>query len=160
MVDVTIKPGVPNKLRNGLDLRAIMTQELDNGAEELLRRYKKTTATWDHQPDFYIISTAFTRSIRTQDKIFIYVDRGTPAHTIPAGNIGFLQFRQGYRAKTTPRVISSKKGGEYGKYVRKDIVQHPGIQPREFSETIQEEVTPRIVASIEKKIASAIRRTR
>lgn len=160
MVGVTIKPGITSKLRRSLDLREVLMQELDAGADLLLRRYQKTTRTWTTQVEFYIIKTAFTRSVRTKNSTFIYVDRGTPPHTIESKNpsIGFLQFRKGYRAKTTPRLISSKKGGEYGKYVRKDIVQHPGIEAREFSETIQAEVAPIIVERIERKIAAAIRR--
>ncbi len=48
-----------------------------------------------------------------------------------------LKFQSKYKAKTTPGVIGSKKGGKSGAVVTATVVRHPGFMARKFVETIR-----------------------
>lgn len=106
-------------------------------AEEAKKDFEKTTSTWKTKPEFVIDVRPRSYAIITDSDIYHFVDKGTRPHKIPVGELGFLAFRGGYQAKTTPRVIQSQAGGASGDYVyTTKTIDHPGTAAREFTTTI------------------------
>lgn len=130
---------------------------------ELLRRFRRTVATWRHQPQFDAITdysgAEMSVLVRTDDEIYGYVDRGTRPHMIfPRGQGYPLRFQAGYNAKTTPGSLTSGPGGPYGATVRAWSVKHPGTAPRHFSEQIQKEMGPNIFEKLKEKVRELMRK--
>jgi hypothetical protein len=131
-----------------------MLRELDGVILAIQMKLGITTATWTHKPVFQVLGRvtpgaqgAIARvEISTDDEIFGYLDKGTPAHSIsPKSPVSkrdptrpsALATRAGYKAKSTPGSLSSGGGGHFGAVIYKPGVWHPGIAPRRFMETLQ-----------------------
>lgn len=116
--------------------RAVITSK--NGVQA---DFKKTTATWSHQPKWYATRRGYIWYIGTSDVIYSYVDEGTRPHVIrpkrPGGRLRF--FRTGFKPKSRVGYIASYAGQKANKdltYTR--VVHHPGTKARRFSEKIKE----------------------
>ena len=125
--------------------RKVMRDIAALAEREAMRRYQRTTSSWDHRPQFEsatdYTATTVSALIGTDDPIYRYVDRGTKAHTIAPKGPGYpLRFRSGYQAKTRPGVLGSGPGGASGSWVRAMSVWHPGTKPRGFTAMIFREV--------------------
>lgn len=108
-------------------------------AEEAKADFEKTVETWNTKPEFTIEERPRSLAVVTDDEIYHFVDGGTKPHKIPVGEAGFLAFRGGYQAKTSPRVIQSRQGGASGGYVyTTKTIDHPGTEAREFTKTIHD----------------------
>lgn len=116
------------------------TAEVESIGNDMLLDLELTTATWDHQPKFEKITQVGPKSVElfvgTDDKIFGFVDKGTKAHKIRPKGPYPLRFKSGYRAKTVPNILSSRKGGSFGDEVRAASVNHPGGAPRNITKTM------------------------
>lgn len=127
------------------DFNSALQAALDDTGKEMLADFKRTTATWETKVDFRIERTSFrvgsrlvSITVGTDNEIYRWVTRGTPAHTITAQNDGRLLFRTGYQAKTKPGRFLSKGGGASGPFVSPRAVQHPGTEARKFEELVQQ----------------------
>jgi hypothetical protein len=104
--------------------------------------YGAITKTWKHKPHIEIVISLTGPGpvllIGTDDEIFGYVSKGTPAHVILPRRKKALKFKSSYSAKSSPGVIGSKSGGAGGSDVFSAGVIHPGIKAREFEQAIQE----------------------
>ena len=125
--------------------------------KDALDAFRKTTRTWWHQPEFEMMVQQTGNELEivvgTDDRIYGYVDRGTPPHIIRPKKPGYpLRFQSGYKSKTTPGVIGSKAGGPRGDFVRAMEVHHPGTKPRKFSEAIQDYMNVKAPERIEKRV--------
>jgi hypothetical protein len=68
------------------------------------------------------------------------LNEGARAHPItPKKQGGFLAFRPGYRAATTPGQLQSRRKYRSGKPISTNFVAHPGFEPRRFTELIAAE---------------------
>jgi hypothetical protein len=123
---------------------------------ELMRQFKKTVVGWDTQINFYqrkanrqdyVSVTVFTRF-----KQYAIVNAGSPPHTITSRRGGMLRFQTGYRAATSPRVISSRAKQRSGSFVAARSVQHPGFEARDFDVTIAEEIAPQFIDDVQEAI--------
>lgn len=116
---------------------------VDKVAKGMLDDFEKTTRTWEHKPVFgtSVFSSGDKHSavIGTNDKIYKFVDQGTKPHTIKAKRRGgrLAYNKGGFRAKTSPRRLSSGAGARAnGPLRRPKAVRHPGTKAREFSDEI------------------------
>jgi len=130
-------------------------------AADILLEYELTTATWEHQPHFVhmvdIGSDGVSILVGTDDRIYGYVNRGTPPHMIyPKKPGGVLAFRSGYSAKTSPNTLGSRAGGPSGGMVYARGVPHPGTEPRNFDTIIDKEWTPEIQRRMKNAVARAV----
>lgn len=123
---------------------------IEKAAEDVLEDFEKTTATWNHKPDFEKLTQENppTLFISTDDEIYGYVDRGTKPHIIWAGiytgrsNKKALAFPSSSTPKTTPRIIGSTAGSRSSEKVVRPYVNHPGTKPRHFEEVIEKKWRP------------------
>lgn len=104
------------------------------------KAFENTTSTWETDVKFTMRST-FTGTeakieVSTDNKIYGYVNEGTPAHIIRPRRARMLAFQTGYRAKTRPRSIASGPGGASGPMAYANVVHHPGTKAREFTKYV------------------------
>lgn len=145
MTKIGLRANIPNKLFHIPSGIAAKELALDAMAKEASAMFEKTFSTWKNKPTISIRATSNTRQIKVIGKIYEYVDKGTRPHIITPKRARFLSFRGGYKAKTSPGVITSRSGGASGKRVFAKLVHHPGSEARDFSVIIQERVQKRFV---------------
>lgn len=131
------------------DLPKTMGRAQKETARELVRRYRRTSATWQHKPDFDILTeisgTTITVLGGTDDSVWNMLDRGTRPHIIrPKSPTGVLRFTWGgpgsYKAKTIPNSLTSRGGGATGVTIFRRWVKHPGTRARNWSKIIRKEL--------------------
>lgn len=148
---ITVRPIKPGKM----DLRAIDAEVMKvlqaEGKRDVVD-FQRTTRTWKNKPKFAYIARirgmkdAVVRSglaswvhgsavVGKEQEVWAMLNQGTRRHPIIARRAKLLRFRKGYRAKTTPRKMSSRSGGAKGDFVYAKQVMHPGTQAREWTET-------------------------
>jgi hypothetical protein len=116
-------------------LGSVIKEETDNAvmemAQEVKADFEKTVETWDEKPEFVVEKTASGAKVYTTDKVYRFLDKGT--------SVRRAVMPKGYRRKSMPGVIGSFQGNRDGTkiFVSKKITL-PGIQPRKWSEMIQE----------------------
>ena len=149
-------------IRQVEEVRMKMLNALRAEGREVEKDYKKTTETWNRKVEFET-KIALGRTdpspqvtVFTEDQIYGYLEYGTKAHPIVAKNAPRLVFQEGYEAKTEPRLIGSRAGGEYGAVVMPVAVQHPGFEARQFSEVIKEKHEQPFHDRIEQAIAEGV----
>lgn len=84
----------------------------------------------------------------THKEVWYCVDRGTPPHTITAVNAPFLTFPNAvYLPRTKPVAQTGGLGGYFGIPSTVSVVEvdHPGIDPRLFTETATKDMDNRRV---------------
>lgn len=77
-------------------------------------------------------------------KKWAWLDQGTPAHTIspkPDNPRGLLFFLPGYQAGSSPGSLLTTSSSSSGMLVAAKVVQHPGIEPRGWTDLLKEEWT-------------------
>ena len=141
----------------------VMKQIAQQAERETLRRYRRTTSTWHHQPEFTAIREATPTSLSvlvgTDSEVYGYVDKGTRAHEIVPRRPGYLlRFRSRYQAKTSPGVLGSGAGGASGDWVRAMRVWHPGTKARGFTPMIFREIGALIYQKTVDLLTKEIRR--
>lgn len=115
-------------------MRRAVLRGLTESAKRVDQEFRRTTQTWDHQPEFTTEETgALSREIGTDDQIYTYVDKGTRPHEIRPRRKKALAFKAGGIAKTRPGQLSSGQGHEGGTpVITRKPVHHPGTEPRDF----------------------------
>jgi len=109
--------------------------------DQVEQDYAATYATWDGKPKFVkerarLAGTSVIGSCYTQDPNYVRMNEGTSAHMV-GRNKQWMAFSSGYRQKTTPRYIGSRRGGPFGsKVVSRGPWRVRGIVPREFQEVV------------------------
>lgn len=127
------------------------------------KRYRETTRTWETKPRFETVVSLKgiggekgpTVMVYTDSQIYGWVDYGTGEAAGHGGKYpiwaGYytgksdkrvLAFPSVFEPKTVPNVIGSGSGykGEVDTFT--PYVEHPGIEPRRFTEIISEEMMP------------------
>lgn len=139
-------------------------KQVDEVARKMVDDFRKTTRTWEHKVVFGV--TVLSRggehlaAVGTNDEIYRYVDQGTRPHEIRARRKKFLAYRKGgFRAKTTPRKLSSSSGARAtGPLRRPKAVMHPGTDAREFSKEVAKKWRNPSARLIQEAITDAIKR--
>lgn len=127
---------------------------------DILKDFKNTTETWDHKPEFEALTSLKggpSLLVGTDDEIYAYVNYGVPRHDIvPKKKGGYLVYRRGYVAKTKVGTLTSRRGGKYGKTVRREYVSHPGIEARNFELLIKKKYEKRFKRRMELAMRRAV----
>jgi len=118
---------------------ALVQQATRQTVDDIHADYQKTVATWTHKPKFYTTRRGLIWYIGTNDKIYGYVEMGTPPHVIkPRDPRGRLHFnRSGFKSKSLVNYVGSLSGAtaNSGETYAK-VVHHPGTKARNFSKVI------------------------
>lgn len=124
----------PARYKDGIELATFVAKE------GIKADFRKTAATWSHQPKWYTTRRGTDWYIGTTDEIYGYVNYGTRPHIIaPKKKGGRLSFRSGYKAKSRVGYIDSYAGSPaHGATIWAKIVHHPGTKARQFSIKIKE----------------------
>jgi len=126
---------LPQKFKVAAFKAALAVGGKDVG-EEILKDFKATTRTWDHQPRFVVKSSgifSMNVSVTTDDQIYGWVNDGTKPRVIKG--VGPVSI--GFIPKTKPGVIGSEVGSKGVIHFAKNI-QHPGSEARKFDEAIKD----------------------
>lgn len=150
MVSIRGKAFIPNTPKGPKQFTKELERRYARIAEQIKRDFQATTRTWEKQPKFTVkrirdASGAIIYEAGTDDKIYGYVSMGTEPHTIRAKNAPFLSFRYPFGAKTTPNLLTSKAGFLGDNWARKQEVQHPGTEPRNFHKIIAKRFQDKVV---------------
>lgn len=113
-----------------------MERAIDNDLDKVARGMKKdfeaTTRTWTEAPVFKIVKGRGSRTVRTTDQVYHWVNFGTRPHVIRVRVKKALAWRYPYRHKSVLTRIGSRAGytGKQTRFAKE--VQHPGIRPRRY----------------------------
>lgn len=158
-------------IRRDKRLRAELQDEMRETARDVKNWLEVAVRSWTHKPHFASRVTLRPDYMEikvdiagTYKQIFIYVDKGTgkwgkskapypiPKVVTPGK---YLRFQTGYSAKTGAGAkINVGTGAKSGDWVTKEQVMHPGIEPRNFTGTVFDELKP----SFTQRIENALRR--
>jgi hypothetical protein len=118
--------------------RAI-TNAMNGVAKDIQVDFKVTTQTFKEQVEFVIASpSAYRRTISTVNKIYAFLNDGTPEHDIFPKPGGILRFNTPFKPKTLPNRIASGPGSKgTTEVISKRGVHHPGTEARAFDKAIQ-----------------------
>jgi hypothetical protein len=157
---VRLQPIKPSRL-SGLskDVKDAMKHAMLNHGTKVEKQFGKITRNWSEQPKFVIkVSQRLVLTVTTDSDIFKWVDQGTSAHVIRPRGSGTLRFRPGFTPKTKPGVLKGFAGRSFGAPIETTMVKHPGIEPRNFTRTIEREWGPELGKSLQLAMANAWRK--
>jgi hypothetical protein len=127
---------------------------MDDTGDDIKKDFEKTTATWQHKPDFEIISEIGPKGpevlVDTNDKIYGFVSEGTA--------VRYATMTEDFQAKTMPNVIGSRAGQGGLLYVNKNRPR-PGIEARNFDKIIQKKWQPRFKRRMEAALKRGIKKS-
>src|SRR3990172_10716082 len=118
LADIKFIPILPKvaKLIDLARLQRELRDALDHTGNIVRDDFQKTVKTWEHQPTFRKEGPRLTGAglevlVSTNQEAYTYVTRGTRPHLIRPRRARRLRFQTGFKAKTRPRIISSRAGG-------------------------------------------------
>ena len=160
-----IVPEIPRKFLGDYLTKEVFEDALDEAADKALVEFKATVATWNQKPEFTVRRNKYSRTISTDDRIWLLVEKGAKPHKIPKRIFknalkSYLRFQTQYQAKTMPNNADSFAGGPSGPYVRVRQVNHPGFKGRNFSTHISELMVERLQDAVELRVLQALGRIR
>lgn len=129
---------------------------LRDAAEDAVKDFEKTAATWLHKPAFVIKEQPTGFLVGTDDEVWTMLDQGTRAHRIVARRVKRLRFASGFTAKTRPGFVGSQAGGSSGGPVFAQEVNHPGTTARAWSKLIAAKYKAQLSRYISKRIKEAM----
>jgi len=121
------------------ELSKTFTKLVDKSEELYLRSYNN----WDNQPDWKTKQTKGSNwevEYSTDNENYVRIDDGTPAHTISAKGDGFLMFNYPNTPRTFPGRLHSGTPSKGSEFAKVKSVENPGIDPREFSLIVSEQI--------------------
>lgn len=155
---ISLKPIKPKttaaKLRA---VEAAVKAQTQQSAKELVQDYEKTYQTWEHKPRPTVLVSTKGVSVRIDDAIWNYVDKGTRPHEIRARRAKALAFASGYTAKTRPGSIIARNGGPHGESRFAQVVQHPGTKARGFTVRLRAKWKAKWPKDMQAAISKAVR---
>lgn len=136
-----------------------LKQEMKKAGEPAKRDFEKTTGTWENKPEFNItvkelqgneielfvgVESNWRKGQQANaNDIYMFVTRGT--------SVRHALMSPDFQPKTKPRVIGSS-GGRGGVIRVSKAIELPGIEPREWEETITKKNKSQIVKDTQKAL--------
>lgn len=159
LIEITVT--VPDRIINVEGVRqAIIDAQNSLTKPKLTALFNQTIEGWRTPPYF----TARREDTASQLGIRVYpdgpnaqqyalVNQGAGPHQIRPRKARMLRFQTGYRAGTRPRVLSSQAYQRFGDFRTAMVVNHPGFDAREFTQTIADEHEPEFNQDMQEAIA-------
>lgn len=121
-------------IRQYEDAAKPINDALDEAAEETAEWMLKPTAQWSYPPAIKIEDGHYSRTIKTSDDRYNWIDKGTRARIIrPRRPNGRLMFFTGGKPKTKAGSMKGTAGAHGTNKVFAKSVRYPGIKARKFS---------------------------
>lgn len=147
-------------------LESIASKQRAKSLPALRKLFRETVNGWANKPDFGWAQTKTGESISLRvyptgqyADIWNLVNKGSPPHMIePKENGGLLRFRPGYRAATRPGQLRSGRKYRSGQYVNARRVNHPGFEPRRFTEMIAQEFAEKYAMEMQEAVTEVANR--
>jgi hypothetical protein len=145
---VELSKNIKPKKLNVDKIRQNILNALRREGKIIARELDKTTATWQGEKPKFEVLIGLTRPPGSATLIvgptgsdkavnkWVWTDQGTRPHIIRPKRAKKLVFKSGFSPKTKPKTIASFPGGTFGDTVFAKKVNHPGTEPRLFSETV------------------------
>lgn len=152
-----MRPIVPHHLLTEPEkLMGAVEDALDKAAAEVKHEFELTVSSWDTVVRFNVLSRKGEREIRTNNKIYFWVNDGTKKHVIRPKNAKMLVFMLGGAPKTKPGYVGSGPGriGPVLAFAMK--VFHPGTKPRRFNKVIKQQWLYKLPRLLQKAINDAL----
>jgi len=127
---------IPKELFDLEKFKRLQKAHMASVALAVKRDFESIVKQWNNKPVFEIQYGKDEITVGTDDEIFSLVDTGSPRHAIAPVRAKQLKFQKGYKAKTSPEVIGSRRGGKNGPIVVARSVNHPGFQARKFIDAV------------------------
>lgn len=158
-------------IRQDNNIRRALREVIFDTADEMQTSVETVVSDWSRKPRFRkrttvtpaLISVSIEPTGRNA-QIFSYVDQGTEGpYRIPkfirpetqTAKGTLLKFRTNYSARTAPVAKHHQGSGRAsGPWVSARQVMHPGIEAREFLQTLSDEMKP----TLDRRVENAIRR--
>lgn len=148
-------------------VRAELVVTLENTGVELEGKQNRVVARWTHKPKFRRVVTV-TRTyliVRVPAsgaaaQIWRWVNYGTKGpYPIFAKNAPKLRFQLAYQPKTSPVAKVNTGGGEAtGPWVTTDMVWHPGVAARKFTQEFAKDIRPFFRVEVRSAFRRGLRR--
>jgi len=150
---------LPTKPLDVDGMRRALENALTMSAKAVQVDFGVTVQTWDHGVTFAIEQPApLARTVATDDSIYGMLNAGTKAHRILPRNGGTLRFNSPFKAKTSPRSISSGPGARGSNEVWARGVDHPGTTAREWDQVIAEKWKKLLPTQLQRAIDAEVSR--
>lgn len=148
-VQVSLKVTIPKKKFSDKKwiTELARTQRLES-VPVLRQMFKLTVFGWSTKPTFSYKQNISSNKVSismyptgNRAEIWQLLSAGSPRHDIPLSPKvkGFLKYKPGYRASTTPGTLLSRRAYRSGKETFRKQVSHPGFKARDFEKTIARE---------------------
>ena len=154
----------PKKIKKSIFLKEMKAGLVETGVY-ILKQFNKTTRTFSKPVKFITRTRVSSQPMRvrvyTNNKIYAMLDKGTKKHVItPTKPHGLLVFPAVTRPKTTPRLISSKKGFKSKKmiFIRGPVTVR-GIEARKFRVEIKKKAKPVFMKNMQRRLNIAARKS-
>lgn len=142
--------------------QSAFNQAFGNSLERIVKGVKadfdKTTNSWSHKPDWTqetkVGPSIVSFKVVTTDQRYTWVNSGTAtgrggsSYVIRPRTAKALAYRENFKAKTTPGVLSSGGGGRTGAYVVRPFTIHPGMKARKFDIAVKKVWEPKFIAEM------------
>lgn len=147
-------------------LESIASKQRAKSLPALRKLFRETVNGWANKPDFGWAQTKTGESISLRvyptgqyADIWNLLNEGSPVHDIPAKPNSLLRFRPGYRAATRPGTLRSGRKYRSGPYwTSKLIKNHPGFEPRRFTELIAQEFAEKYAMEMQEAVTEVANR--
>jgi len=123
------------------------------GPETAIPEFDKVTTGWQNERPVWVqkfsVGADWIMNFITPDnpeskgaQKWLWLDEGTPPHPITATKPGgMLVFPMLYQAGSKPNILSTTAGKEFGPLTFTRSVNHPGIEPRNWTDMLVIELT-------------------
>lgn len=138
----------PSKFNERLMTKTLQDYMEGWGPETVIPEFDKVTTGWQGERPVWVqkftVGADWIMNFITPDdpnskgaQKWLWLDEGTPPHTItPTKPGGMLVFPMFYEAGSRPNILSTTAGREFGRLTFTRSVNHPGIEPRNWTETL------------------------
>lgn len=160
-----LTPILPRPL-NVSGLKQALIDGMRDVGQRIREDFEDTTKTWNHQPKFdppfpipRVALDEITVTTETEDQVYGWLDQGTkknyPIPRVPG--VKSLAFPSQFIAKTSPGIIGSGVGFSGGDTVFRKQIIHPGVEARNFDETIAKNNKSNFKITMEQAMSIAAR---
>lgn len=154
------------------EFHRIIRNAMRRVGNRMVKDFERTTTTWESQPKFKVSTHAghtlenpVSTEVWAESDVWNWIDKGTRPHEIWAGwytgksDKKVLAFPSMFTPKSVPGKLDAQAGDSGGETVFRPYVEHPGIEPRRWTEEIFKIWQPRFKAEMESAMSEFSRKS-